>query len=562
MFGKNKKPLSEKAKYEKRQHRKQVLKTCLHVFSYICTGLFWLVCLIGLCSGSCSKSSSKLVVAHALSSDDTYQSRIFYPSDINTNPGKVKFYLHLDYRNYNLLKYHLPTGRLIDNYTSDIILDLPGDPIDNNTINLYLYDGLHYNSITGDLEGFTIPSLFGTALFSGLRLTRTVIGGSLNNYDFYLARTDGTRTYLYSTYNDYSSFDPLTPININGYNRYAYQVINWLFSDNVFFTFKPRFNNMAIDTYGINHFFAYYYSNYSFDFNGYQFGGSAKYLSTSYLFNNVYNGCFIYNPDVQDVGNHALTGSAILSQTMSYKIFSGLWEYENTLYSDIWVNLLPAWNYNFSYPSVSTTNYTYKVHFYHYDRLGNPVDWVDSVLSGNNESLINYYFISSMYMRTYDNTKTVTLAYNNVTYSTVTHVDDLDEIRVYCNLNENPLLYQSDSFINNNSTKFILYRVDYNRYFSEGIDQNFLPISSYQYYSDFFFGAFVYTGLYNTVMPSGNNNIGTNIFNPVFTIFKNGLSGLLPFLSFEMLPGITFGVILMMPFAVTLILFVVRLFKR
>lgn len=573
MFGKNKKPLTEKAKFEKRQHRNQVLKTCLHVFSYICTGLFWLVCLIGLCSGSCSKSGSKLVIAHAYSSNDDYQSVIFYPSDVNTNPGKVKFYLTCHYRNYNLLKYHLPTSQMILNWSganfTNTKPDTPGitDTYKGQSM-LYLYDGVTYDGEYSHDRGlnFTIPGI-SNVYFTGLRVNHNYdTTYNVNIYRFDLAYHVGlgvsSQEYvtLYRTFDNISQFEPNTDLLINGSYYSMYKIIDYVFGGNVYFLSQwsdaviPR--NLPSTNYYFFTFMAYYYSQYSFDFNGYQFGGASKYLSTSYLFNRVYNGAFIYMPNTHlEVGND----SAIHSVTQKCLAFSGLWEYENTLYSKIYIYLLPARNGGYSYGDNVAFDYTVS---YFTGSLDNPSSIDFNIIDASSDTLLDYYFIWSITMYTVDNSKSVTLAYNTVDY---TYIGGLptqsNHLSVNVLLNNDIRLYQTDSFINNNGIYFTVYRIDYDKNFSE-YGTNIVPCLSYRYYSDFFFATFVYTGLYNSVSPTSTSNTGTNFFNPVFTIFKNGLSGLIPFLNFEMLPGISFGVLLMMPFAVTLILFVVRLFKR
>ena len=67
---------------------------------------------------------------------------------------------------------------------------------------------------------------------------------------------------------------------------------------------------------------------------------------------------------------------------------------------------------------------------------------------------------------------------------------------------------------------------------------------------------------YVSQIPGGQQDDNSGYFGNVFSWFSMALTGLLPLLGYSLVPGITIATIIMIPISVTIILFVVKLFKR
>ena len=524
---KQKKKLTPKQKEELKAKLKKATFTMLHVVSYICTALFVLVCVVACVQNVKAKKQSN----NKSNNDNTpvvnrlYEplrananepikpeasDRYFYPYDIDVTGWHT---LHLDFSNYNYLQYFLPDLYKLLNYNEDLYEYLmePNDLIVD-------FDLRKFNVSTGVYE--TNPDMYVSISINGL-----------DSYSFNLNVNQGHMIRVFTLF----SFDDNGNFNTNDFLNTPFEdVFDDLFLSGLY---QVQLKEDDAYCYIVASFLYYYMSDRSFDFNSYMFGGLGKYTSIMSIFRRVYNGFFVYLPHNDEI-------------TLDVTLFKGVWQYSNVIYNEIVLTLQRAWNKPGDYEIEYTLNPT----------NNSALEFLSSIFDGSSSALEHYYFVRSIHMISVNGSE-LRLAYNEIHENWEIESPGTDPnnrilhsvVWVSNNLN----LWNDNSFLNNSNINFVLYSIDYDYNFYNSAF-NYL---NYRYFSDFFFTAFYYTGLYHSTPPT-ENNTDIEVLIPVVSMLAIALTGILPLLNAYILPGVSLGTLLALPFIVSIILFVVKLFKR
>lgn len=258
-------------------------------------------------------------------------------------------------------------------------------------------------------------------------------------------------------------------------------------------------------------------------------------LTNSVNEDNLRNAGFIFR-------NDAIYDSGVtVRQTLRQTVFMGAFRCNGVVYTSIEFGLTTVYG-NYEYAG------NYQPYYYYNDGLywsSQDSGFSSSFASSNNEAYKGWYYLDyiayqnsdlrvvvwSTYQRNTGNGIKVQLqgVWTGDTESSVSPYRDLYIINAF------------DS-VTNQSGNF-----------------EYFPQINYASYAQYF--NLIGDG-YVSLIPGGLQDDNSGYFNNVFGWISMALTGLLPLLGYSLVPGITIATIIMIPVSVTIILFVVKLFKR
>lgn len=480
------KKLNDKQKQLLKAKIKKVFKTIFKVFAYISCGLFWLIVIIALCSGSCSPKT-KTASAYYYGGD-----RYFSMSSIQPNVGDTTYLYYYYDSNYNdtWVKYSdfVSSGVPNDGSYARLVFDTPYVVDSTSYSQLVCYGG-----IDGNGYGYYTISLY----YPGL-----------NNVDIVTTKSNHNVTVHNSSLliNVFDGSHKLKINTLNSSNIGFYRFCVWYFGE-------KGFNRIE----------------YTFDI------GVRNYLYTYATDDNTenirYNGLMLKNENFNYPSSASLP---CISNVVS--IFTGSFRSGNQYY--VGIDLVFT-----SYYGSIDDNLVY----YYFSGTNNP-NFVS-----NDEFLKGWFYLDNI--RYVTSNGTYTIVWNNARLSSSTGGGGSAEPN---NVYFDYFGWVGDSY---NSTSAYRDLYIYNVFDSP----NFQPFVDFPFWSTFSIPSYlVYVG--NAYGSNGSNNGGVpNNTTPVvniFTIMGSALGGLMPMFSYTIIPGFTIGTLIAVPFAVTILLFVIKLFKR
>ena len=513
------KKLSEKQKDELKQKINKVFKIILHIFCYLCTFIFWLTIIIALASGSCSPKSNSNAQSNSLmpnrvvNNTGAFYSPSYYSVGDNLNN---QFNLYFDYEHKESV----------------------------NTVSLYNYiDHYYWLDSNDDINVILQRGTFGN-VFALIKETNTFYPSTdyLEYTGVGIATDDNQYLYLYAICYDY-----------NVELSYAFNLGSFKYTDYTFCDFVPvsRVSNPLergilddlfsgkytfISPQSYSPFFVFfnlqYFRELRIDYTNFEVSKLYRrlYGNASEIYPYVYcsNALADYNMYCVDYTIHGLfyyNGhyyNSIIFRTQS--LSSG----DKVYYRD-------DSNHRLSY--TLTSDYAYYWCF-----KGIYFDSVVNSLESNYQPFYNnyvYFAVSGIY-----STSISGYYFDKRDFDTIGFFDR-PVFNCFYTLDRQFTGLSDDSPLNGTYyNEFLFYSVSVTNHSYYYFDSNGYPVVTYTY-------------------PSINGDENTyNYITNIFTLFGLSLSSILPLLSLQVIPGITFGIILFLPFTVAIILFVIKLFKR
>ncbi len=264
----------------------------------------------------------------------------------------------------------------------------------------------------------------------------------------------------------------------------------------------------------------------------------------------AYNYLFVNssNPDNYRFGGYMFRNDAIFQDfpddANAYHpitVFSGCFRSNGVLYRSI------EFGFETVYGNYQDSSGTYRSYHYYLDDYGAGSGATDKMVAdSDNDFYKAWYYLSRIFYIDFNGNK-----------NTVWTVGEWYR-SVKCDVNLNgSWVGDSETSVSPYRDMYILYADNYVNL----VDSNFeyFPQISNSSYAQFL--NLIGDG-YVSQIPGGQQDDNSGYFSDVFSWFSMALTGLLPLLGYSLVPGITIATIIMIPIAVTIILFVVKLFKR
>ena len=282
-------------------------------------------------------------------------------------------------------------------------------------------------------------------------------------------------------------------------------------------------------------FLAYYYSTLSFADFSYEFDSNPILAITPYLSTDTLNnGFFFYNQSAYDY----LLSLGSYDYVFEITLFEGGFSSNGNYYDRVSATIWSAYNGNNS-----------ERNYYLYGSYPGNID-SDRITDSTNDSLKGYFFIGSIYYE--------------------------HDYRVSTSLGSGWSTEKTEVFSRQRSTSTGIQYVFYEnpewsasmyRYLSVGYisssTYDFSPFDTIASISAPYSYIVSALGSIIPITPTSNSDTDYPLFfEKVFNWITYAFYGIMPILTFSILPGISLGVILLVPFVITIILFVVKLFKR
>lgn len=493
---KKKKTLSDKAKEERKQKIKKIVKRVLDILVYG----FAIFMIFGLLLGSCN-SRSKVVSAY-YHNDNGYTSLNSVVVGGNTT---LRYYY--DY-NYN---------KTFPNFTTHLACYRNSTA---TTINL----GLVYidNDFAIDDTSFH---------YLGLRFFGSSSSTS-SKYVYYL-RNNGEPEVVSV---------PFLEVYTSTINVLRADILTSLFSGA--YTFSPV-SDTSFDAL-LYKFLVYYFGELGYNRITYDFPVNVSELS--YLFvdsiqetNLIENGYFFKNDnfpsDYEVVSTNPTRYGAL---TTIYNVFVGSFRSNGVYYSGI----------DFHFTSVfgnTTHNNPFNTH-----RRFHMKGSINRYISSDDEFYRGYWYLDSIHY--------TTSTIDTIVWRSSSETSDSDGSDTFINVDFNNANWVGDTYYS--STQYRSLYIYYALAFSTG--SGLYPFNEYfPQLNNFSFADFL--NFIGEAYPSGNVGVpqdNTSPFTSVFSWLKSALSGIMPLFGYMLIPGISIGTLIMVPITMTIILFVVKLFKR
>ena len=317
----------------------------------------------------------------------------------------------------------------------------------------------------------------------------------------------------------------------NGYIDISQPVIyNLVFSGSV--KFIVRVDNATSEPQKLYYrWLLYYYSNYSihnWTFN--LFDNPYSTIVSAISEHTTNKGSLFYNDSLKDY----FQANSLWNYLIDLPLLNGGFRANGSYYNELGITI----------GSCYTTDVNSR--YYFITSYGNGLSSNEGFDSYNNNSLKGYFFIDGFYLS--NDSGSITFYSLPNTYSSTLgnweyDISNGSNSALYLNH-----YYQSIDIFYLSSSKSL-------------IDSNFSFLSIYgigSYRVGLLIGSYVPL-ITTTYIPSTDNPY---FFLKVFDWLSLAFNGLMPILTFTIMPGISLGVILLTPLAITLILFIVKLFKR
>lgn len=483
---KKKKPLSDKAKEERKQKIKKIVKRVLDILVYG----FTIFMIFGLLVGSCN-SRAKVVSAY----------------------------------------YHTDNG-----YTS-----LPSVIVDNTSTSLrYYYD---YNSSKTFPSWSTLFSVLpGTNAFGLVRLENSIsVDG--DNLVYLQAFHHPSGYYTLSLRTDDDVFPQANIVLIEVYtdriNVARPDLFTAIFNGN----YRVFVNNHTTNNDNFFRWLAYYFGELGYNRITYSF--PLNIASLGYLFVNsdnndtlIENGYFFKNSEFDFSIDYDETPYP-LQVSVIYNVFVGSFRVNGVYYSTI------SFNFSSVYGARLTENNRANIAYY--------MPGSDTYINSLNEFYKGYWYIDSITYSGFGNSTLVYRTFNEISGGTATG-QGLSWRYDFVNNWVGDSYYSSSPY----RDLYIYYVYDALSGSVHHPFTDYFPQLSLYTYADFL----NYIG---DAYPSGNAGVPSDTsapFTSVFEWLKIALAGAMPFFGYTLLPGITIGTLIMIPITMSIILFVVKLFKR
>lgn len=264
----------------------------------------------------------------------------------------------------------------------------------------------------------------------------------------------------------------------------------------------------------------------------------------------AYNYLFVNssNPDNYRFGGYMFRNDAIYEDfpedSNAYHpitVFSGCFRSNGVLYSSI------EFGFATVYGNYLDSASQWREYHYYLDDYGAGSGATDKMVAdSSNDFYKAWYYLSRIFYIDFNGNKTTVWTVGEWYRS------------VKCDVNLNgSWVGDTETSVSPYRNLYILYGDDY----VNSVDGNFeyfpqISHSSYAQYLNLIGDGYV------SQIPGGQQDDNSGYFSDVFSWFSMALTGLLPLLGYSLVPGITIATIIMIPVSVTIILFVVKLFKR